>query len=106
MKKETIKERSHAAINALLEGITQEQLSEVSSTEGMVASALIRANQSRKEAEELLSLDNPIELTSGNEALPPEVEDPREDEFYGIRETLKSGLILSTLMPVLPVWNF
>jgi hypothetical protein len=83
--------RSSAGLEALLEAKRQRQLSEISSTGGMAASASIRAEQAKKKAVEMLSLDNPLELTTGNEALPPEVADPKEDDFYGIRETLKSG---------------
>jgi len=90
MKKENNIKRSDAGVELLLAAKRQEQLSEISSTGGMAASASIRANQLKKEAEKILSLDGLLELGTGNEALPPEVEDAREDEFYYIRETLKS----------------
>jgi hypothetical protein len=83
--------RSTAGYEALQEAERQNQLSEISSTGGMGASASIRANQNKKKAEKILSLDSPLELGAGNEALPPEVEDPKDDDFYHIRETLKSG---------------
>jgi hypothetical protein len=77
-------------MEAFKEAQIQAQLSGLSFG-GMSASSAIRANQLGEKAEKLLSLDEPLEVAVGNEALPPEAEDPREDEFYGIRETLKSG---------------
>jgi hypothetical protein len=95
MKKKSRKikrrKQSTAAIEALHEAENQRLLSEISEG-GMAESAAFRAKQAEEKAKELLTLDDPLELTVGNEVLPPEIEDPKEDEFYEIRETLKSGV--------------
>jgi hypothetical protein len=51
--------RSTAGYEVLQEAERQNQLSEISSTGGMGDSASIRANQNKKKAEKILSLDNP-----------------------------------------------
>jgi hypothetical protein len=89
-KKKPIK-RSTEGLNAYMEAQIMDQLADVSSSSGMAASSAIRAEQLRKKADELLTLDEPLELTAGNEAMPPEVEDPTQDDFFGIRETLNAG---------------
>jgi hypothetical protein len=91
MEKESIRtKRSTQGIEALAEAKREAQLSDISSG-GMSASAAFKAKQLGEEADKLLSLDEELKIAAGNEALPPEPEDLRNDEFYGIRETLQSG---------------
>jgi len=58
---------------------------------GMASSAAIRANQADELAADLLNLNYTLELGPGNEAIPPEAEDTKDDDLYYIRETLNSG---------------
>ena len=86
VKKSIRAKRSTQGIETLEEAEREAQLSAISPG-GMSASAAFKAKKLREEANKLLSLDEDLKIVVGNEALPPKPEDPRNDEFYGIRET-------------------
>jgi hypothetical protein len=91
MGKKSIRvKRSTRGIEALAEAKREAQLSDIS-TGGMSDSAAYKAKKLLEAADKLLRLDEDLKIVAGNEALPPEPEDPRNDEYYDIRETLKSG---------------
>jgi len=90
MKKKLRIKRSTQGVEALEEAERQAQLSNISQG-GMSASAAFKAQQLEEKANKLLTLDEELKIGPGNEALPPEPEDLRNDEYYGIRETLQSG---------------
>jgi hypothetical protein len=90
MRKAIYMKRSTQGIEALAEARRENQLAELS-TGGMSASAAFKARKLEDEANKLLTLDSDIEISVGNEALPSEPDDRKNDEFYGIRETLQSG---------------
>ena len=89
-KKSIRAKRSSRGLETLEEAEREAQLSDISPG-GMSISAAFKANQLGEAADKLLSLDEDLKIVVGNEALPPKPEDPRNDEFYGIRETLESG---------------
>jgi hypothetical protein len=82
--------RSTRGMETLAEAEREAQLSDISSG-GMSASASFKAKKLGEAADKLLKLDEELKIAAGNEALPPEQDDLRNDEFYGIRETLQSG---------------
>ena len=90
VKKSISAKRSTQGIETLAEAKREAQLSAISPG-GMSASAAFKAKKLGEAADKLLSLDEDLKIVVGNEALPPEPKDLRNDEFYGIRETLQSG---------------
>jgi len=91
MKKKSMRvKRSTRGMETKAEAKREAQLSDISSG-GMSASAAFKAKKLGEATDKLLKLDEELEIGAGNEALPPEQDDLRNDEFYGIRETLQSG---------------
>lgn len=89
-KKNMRRKRSDLAIEKLQEAKNEEELARIATSYGQKYSCSATAEKAFKEADELLSLDSPLKITTGNEALPPEPQDYTQDDFYGIRETLDS----------------